>query len=258
MSGETACYYHPSQQAVTKCQKCGQPVCDGCFDKAWRDVRGWEKKDAGTFCHHCVGKWMVEREIEWSDEVIKTIKSRCVWTKRLSLTGLVIGLLLAVAAAIFMASAGATSVGFAVLWGIVCGGTYTWVGMGWGCSLPAFLSKVRDAFRTLWGIFNGSISKDFLGTAIIEVILAGFVLTIIGTFAGPIIYSRYLSRRKKDINEIEALVESNTDILKTLRSADAAQNDPAVQSKISQSANAFVDNMAKRERLQKPLLWFYN
>ncbi|RLG20917.1 hypothetical protein DRN74_04215 [Candidatus Micrarchaeota archaeon] len=65
------CYYHPDREAVTRCVKCGKPLCEKCVRKLRKRFLYilWKDYD---YCPACYEKEMQKLIKEWREKRKRT------------------------------------------------------------------------------------------------------------------------------------------------------------------------------------------
>lgn len=241
------CDYHPSRQAVTQCQRCNKFLCSSCYDDAWLNASISE--GTKTLCHSCMGDWVLSAT-KTMDDFREEQKKNWSLVAVFSTVGLIIGLIIGLTDGIGKGRDASQIVGEII--------AYMWIGIGIGCSVRGFLSilhfvffvHIIDCIKNK-GLIDGL--KAWLMEGLVGGFILGIVFCIIGMFTGPIIPLCYILIRRGHIKKVGAMIESNTDILKTLQDAHTTQNDSATQLAIHQGADIFVKNEEKMKRFDKPI-----
>jgi len=239
------CSYHSSQQATEQCERngCKKFICSSCYDNAWRSVDIGGNGVGKTYCHSCVGTWIVVRLKEWMERFKKEAKSNVILMSVFAVIGFIIGLVLGIST---------KDSGSIIL--------YAWVGTGIGFGLRALLSLLYFAIFENFkpslekhGFFGGL--KEWLGGVFLGGLFWAIVLCILGFITGPILPVYYILRRGSQLKKVDAMMLRASNLSDTLLNAHNGQLDSTKQAEIRQGASLFIETEQKMEKIDNLLLW---
>jgi hypothetical protein len=238
------CAYHPSKEAVTRCDKCGKFICDDCFDVAWDGVGGVSSTN-GRYCHACIGDAVDSVGVSLLRDAKILVKKGIFWVVTLPVLGFIIGFVITLIYWIGSGRIDATELLFASL------------GSQFGCMAWPFFRWVSYMFVEVRKILKGEgeligglkALKGMTGGLVFGMIAVAFTWFII-----PIIY--YVKRRRQ-LKEIGPMIERYPKLCATLRNAHAKPGDPAIQAEIRQGAAKYAADMKVVDSIHEPILWFF-
>lgn len=180
-----ACHYHSDEPAVTKCARCGKPICQDCFD----NYQVTEGEYAGqALCYDCCRQLVADNVAQ-----LKKNKAKITFQFVLSLVGIFIGLIVGIS----------EDAGF--LGALICAA----VG-------GVFLSALKLFFSLVVDVIKIAIAGQFGILTILSIFFNIIVLIIkcvIGTISNTIYYITYLKKTSGFIESDSAALRQMADYM---------------------------------------------